>query len=124
LAVELTLEERKVLNEAFSNLEFEIGTSEIKVSSLLSLEELANLLVVKSDYKLSISGYTDDVGNPKKNVKLSQSRAEAVKSFLVSKDVSIERLTSKGFGSKNPIADNKTAEGKARNRRVEFKILK
>ena len=124
LAVVLTVEERKVLSEAFSNLEFETGTSEIKMSSLLSLEELANLLVVKSDYKLSISGYTDNVGNPKNNVKLSQSRANAVKAFLVMKDVAANRLTAKGFGSKNPIADNKTAEGKARNRRVEFKILK
>jgi outer membrane protein OmpA-like peptidoglycan-associated protein len=124
LAVILTVEERKVLNEAFSNLEFETGTSDIKMSSLLSLEELANLLVVKSEYKLSISGYTDNVGNPKNNVKLSQSRANAVKSFLVSKNVLNERLTANGFGSKNPIADNKTAEGKARNRRVEFKILK
>lgn len=123
-AVVLTVEERKVLNEAFSNLEFETGTSEIKMSSLLSLEELANLLVVKSEYKLSISGYTDNVGNPKNNIKLSQSRANAVKEFLVMKDVAANRLTAKGFGSKNPIADNKTAEGKARNRRVEFKILK
>lgn len=123
-AVVLTVEERKVLNEAFSNLEFETGTSEIKMSSLLSLEELANLLVVKSEYKLSISGYTDNVGNPKNNVKLSQSRANAVKAFLIMKDVAANRLTAKGFGSKNPVADNKTAEGKARNRRVEFKILK
>lgn len=122
--VELTVEEQKVLNEAFSNLEFETGTAEIKMSSLLSLEELANLLVVKSDYKLSISGYTDNVGNPKSNIKLSQNRANAVKTFLVSKDVAKERLTAKGFGSKNPIADNKTKEGKARNRRVEFKIIK
>ncbi|MFA9213855.1 MAG: OmpA family protein [Candidatus Methylacidiphilales bacterium] len=113
-----------MLNEAFSNLEFETGTSQIKESSLVSLEELAELLTVKTVYNLTINGFTDNVGNAASNVKLSQSRANAVKEFLVSKGVAKERLTAKGFGSKNPVANNKTAEGRARNRRVEFKIIK
>jgi len=124
IEVILTPEEKKVLNEAFSNLEFETGTSQIKESSLVSLEELAELLTVKTVYKLTINGFTDNVGNAASNVKLSQSRANAVKEFLVSKGVAKERLTAKGFGSKNPVANNKTAEGRARNRRVEFKIIK
>jgi outer membrane protein OmpA-like peptidoglycan-associated protein len=120
----LTPEETKVLNEAFSNLEFETGTSNIKESSLESLRELAQLLVVKVEYKLNISGYTDNLGKPASNEKLSASRANAIKNFLIVEGVSKERLIAKGFGSKNPIADNKTAEGRARNRRVEFKIIK
>lgn len=120
----LTPEEKKVLNEAFSNLEFETGTSQIKESSLISLEELAELLAIKTVYKLTINGFTDNVGNAASNVKLSQSRANAVKVFLISKGVAKERLTAKGFGSKNPVANNKTPEGRARNRRVEFKIIK
>jgi len=120
----LTPEDKKVLNEAFSNLEFETGTATIKESSLISLQELAELLVIKTVYKLNINGFTDNMGNAANNVKLSQSRANAVKSFLVNNGVPIERLTAKGFGSKNPVANNKTADGRARNRRVEFKIIK
>lgn len=120
----LTPEEKKVLNEAFSNLEFETGTSTIKESSLVSLEELAILLNTRTEYKLNINGFTDNVGKAASNVKLSQSRANAIKEFLVSKGVAKERLTAKGFGSKNPVANNKTPEGRAKNRRVEFKIIK
>jgi outer membrane protein OmpA-like peptidoglycan-associated protein len=120
----LTPEEKKVLNEAFSNLEFETGTSTIKESSLGSLEELAELLNIRTEYKLNINGFTDNVGNAAKNIKLSESRANAVKTFLTSKGVDKQRLTAKGFGSKNPVANNKTPEGRAKNRRVEFKIIK
>lgn len=123
-AVILTPEESKVLNEAFSNLEFETGTSKIKESSLVSLTELAELLIVKTEYKLNINGFTDNVGKPASNLKLSQTRANAVKEFLTSKGLASARLTAKGFGSKNPVANNKTAEGRAKNRRVEFKIIK
>jgi OOP family OmpA-OmpF porin len=64
------------------------------------------------------------VGKPAANLKLSQTRANAVSDFLVSKDVEKPRLFAKGFGSKKPVADNKTAEGRQRNRRVEFQIIK
>jgi outer membrane protein OmpA-like peptidoglycan-associated protein len=120
----LNEEEKKVLNEAFSNLEFQTGTAKISESSLASLAELAELLKVKTEYKLEISGHTDNVGNAAKNQKLSQDRANAVKSFLIGNGVEGNRLKATGFGSKRPIADNKTAEGKQKNRRVEFKIVK
>ena len=122
--VVLTVEEKKVINEAFSNLEFETGTSKIKESSLESLAELAELLSSKPEYKLRISGYTDNVGKASANLKLSQTRANAVRDFLVSKGVEKPRLFAMGFGSKKPVADNKTAEGRQRNRRVEFQIIK
>lgn len=123
-AIVLTVEERKVLNEAFSNLEFETGTAKISLKSLVSLTELAELLVEKPNYKLNISGHTDNVGKEASNKKLSQSRADAVKTFLVSKGVDKARLNAKGFGSKKPVASNKTPEGRQRNRRVEFLIVK
>ncbi len=122
--VVLTVEEKKVINEAFSNLEFETGTSKIKESSLESLTELAELLSTKPEYKLRISGFTDNVGKAAANLKLSQTRANAVRDFLVSKGVDKPRLFAMGFGSKKPVADNKTAEGRQRNRRVEFQIIK
>jgi outer membrane protein OmpA-like peptidoglycan-associated protein len=120
----LNEEEKKVLNEAFSSLEFQTGTSKIAESSLPSLTELSELLVAKPTYNLEINGYTDNVGNAAKNKKLSQDRANAVKSFLSDKGVQGSRLKATGHGSKNPIADNKTPEGRQKNRRVEFKIVK
>jgi len=122
--VVLTVEEQKVINEAFSNLEFETGTDKISDKSLSSLEELATLLISKPMYKLEISGHTDNVGNAAKNLKLSQSRSNAVKSFLTKKGVPAAQMKAFGFGSKKPVADNKTPEGRQRNRRVEFKIVK
>ncbi len=123
-AVILTPEEKKVINEAFSNLEFQSGTAQIAEKSLPSLEELAALLALRTAYNLEINGHTDNVGNAAKNLKLSQNRATAVKDFIASKGVDYNRIKAKGFGSKKPIAPNKTAEGRQRNRRVEFKIVK
>ena len=120
----LNEEEKKVLNEAFSSLEFLTGTSKISESSLASLTELADLLIAKPDYKLEINGHTDNLGNAKSNKKLSQDRANAVKAYITSRGADAARLKASGFGSSRPIADNKTPEGRQRNRRVEFKIVK
>jgi outer membrane protein OmpA-like peptidoglycan-associated protein len=116
--------EKKVLNEAFSSLEFLTGTSKISESSLLSLTELADLFLAKPDYKLEINGHTDNLGIAKNNKKLSQDRANAVKTFIASKGVAASRLKATGFGSSEPIAENNTPEGRQKNRRVEFKIVK
>lgn len=123
-AKQLTAEEKKVLREAFNNLEFETGTTKIKLTSLESLQELAQLLIAKPKYKLFISGYTDNVGSAAANLKLSLGRANAIKNFLISEGVTKTQLTAKGFGSAKPVASNKTEEGRARNRRVEFKVIK
>jgi outer membrane protein OmpA-like peptidoglycan-associated protein len=74
------------------------------------------------DVKMSIAGHTDNTGKPEKNQSLSVARAESVKKYLVSKGVNESRLTATGFGQDQPIADNTTASGKAKNRRVEFKV--
>jgi len=73
--------------------------------------------------RIQIEGHTDNVGKAADNLKLSENRAKAVVSYLVSKNISITRLTSKGFGATKPIADNKTEEGKAQNRRTELKVV-
>jgi outer membrane protein OmpA-like peptidoglycan-associated protein len=73
--------------------------------------------------KIQIEGHTDNVGTASDNMKLSENRAKAVVSYLISKNISITRLTSKGFGATKPIADNKTDEGKAQNRRTELKVV-
>jgi outer membrane protein OmpA-like peptidoglycan-associated protein len=116
-------EEQEIINTAFENLEFESGKSIIKASSFKSLDDLAALLVKKADWKLLISGHTDNKGDAKKNMKLSKDRAEAVKKYLASKGVDVSKLTAEWFGQTKPIADNATPEGRQKNRRVEMKIV-
>lgn len=123
IAIKLSQKEAEVLKKAFSNLEFASNKDVIISSSFASLDELATLLAKKPDWRLKISGHTDDVGGVVANLKLSQKRAEAVKNHLVSKGVPAEHFKVEWFGSSRPIADNKTEEGRQKNRRVEMKII-
>jgi outer membrane protein OmpA-like peptidoglycan-associated protein len=75
-------------------------------------------------FKLRINGHTDNVGKEPANVKLSQGRADAIKNYLVKKGINKNRINSKGFGSKKPIATNTTDAGRQQNRRVEFQVIK
>ena len=75
------------------------------------------------NYKLDVKGYTDTDGDENMSLRLSGSRAKIVKKYLTKRGISDKRLFTKGYGEQNPIADNNTEEGKAKNRRVEL-ILK
>lgn len=99
---------------------FETGKSMITPSSETVLEQAYNTLAQNPEIAIEIRGYTDNAGKPKANVKLSQSRADAVREWLVAKGIGAERVTAKGYGPENPVAPNTTPEGKARNRRIEF----
>jgi hypothetical protein len=88
------------------------------------LNKLAKLLLENPTIEIELSGHTDNVGNPEKNVQLSEQRVETVKKYLVSKGVSDDRITGKGYGGSKPIADNTKEETRKLNRRVEFKIVK
>lgn len=120
---EIKKEEQEVINKAFSNLEFESGKSVIKSSSLSSLEELASLLKKKPEFKLLLSGHTDNVGKPASNMTLSKNRTLAVKKYLITKGVPDSQIRTEWFGQTKPVADNSTAEGRQRNRRVEMNIV-
>lgn len=89
-----------------------------------SLDELANKLKKKNKNKIRIDGYTDSTGSVEYNNTLSEKRANSVKEYLEKQGIESSRMTTKGYGSSNPIADNKTAEGRKKNRRVEVIILK
>lgn len=121
--VELTVEEQEVINKVFSNLTFQTGKTVISASSYESLDLLSDLLIKKPSFKLLIEGHTDNVGKAAANMKLSQTRSDAVKKYIVGKGIDAARITAKGYGQTKPVADNKTAEGRAQNRRVEFTIL-
>lgn len=105
------------------NIFFETNKATIKPESTTELERLANLLIENPTIRLEISGHTDNVGSYRANQKLSESRAKSVVDYMVSKGVGSSRLEYKGYSFNQPIADNSTAEGRSKNRRVEFKVL-
>lgn len=76
-----------------------------------------------SGKKIRIIGHTDSSGDTNKNLILSQQRAESVKAYLIAKNIPAHLLSTKGSGSSKPVADNATAEGRKRNRRIEFEVL-
>ena len=122
-AAELTPEEQEILKNAFDNLQFESGKAVIREFSKGSLDTLVMVVMKKKDLRLYVSGHTDNVGNAATNKKLSQSRAKAVKDYFASKGIDMKRIIAEGFGATRPVADNKTQEGKQKNRRVEMKII-
>ena len=117
----ITETDRRTVDEAIKNLEFETGKSVIRANSYNSLNKVAALLVEK-DFSLKLAGHTDNTGSLELNLRLSKERAEAVKAYLVSKGANPSRIEATGYGPNQPIASNKTAEGRQQNRRVEFTI--
>jgi outer membrane protein OmpA-like peptidoglycan-associated protein len=99
---------------------FASGSALLNPSAHSQLDQVVEFANVNKEADLTITGYTDDRGDAKKNVALSAARADAVKAYLVKKGVAAERLTTKGAASANPVASNATAEGRAKNRRVEI----
>ena len=102
---------------------FNSGKSDLLPAAYPILDKLAEAMVNNPNYKWSVEGYTDSKGKDAMNLKLSEKRAHAVVDYLVQKGVDKNVFTIKGFGKENPVADNKTAEGRAKNRRVEIKII-
>lgn len=120
---EIKKEEQEIINKAFSNLEFETGKAAIRASSFNSLDQLAEVLKKRAEFKLSLAGHTDNVGKPQSNMNLSKNRTLAVKNYLVQKGIAPERIKTEWFGQTKPVAPNDTAEGRQMNRRVEMKIF-
>lgn len=105
------------------NIFFDVNKAELKPASQTELDRLIQLLNENPALKIEISGHTDNAGKPSDNLVLSNNRAKAVVGYLVSKNIAAARLVAKGYGETKPIADNKTEEGKAMNRRTEIKII-
>jgi OOP family OmpA-OmpF porin len=115
---------KQTLKDVFDNLNFETGKDVIKTESYPYLDELANVLVQAKNWKISITGHTDNVGSDAFNLELSKRRANAVKNYLVSKMVADALITTDGKGESMPLVANDTPENRAKNRRVVFVITK
>ncbi|HIP02805.1 MAG TPA: hypothetical protein EYG75_04760 [Campylobacterales bacterium] len=103
-------------------IEFAYNKANIKASSYRLLNSLADVAKECSHEMITISGYTDSDGSESYNKRLSTNRASAVRYYLISRGVSSKKLKAVGYGESNPIADNSTKEGKAKNRRIEFNV--
>jgi len=112
----------KKIDYAAANILFVTGSAKLTTSSYKGLDEVVQVLNDHPGSKLTIDGHTDNTGTDAINNKLSQQRAEAVKRYFVSKGIDASRITATGYGSTQPIADNKTAAGRKKNRRVEMKL--
>ena len=106
------------------NVFFEFAQATLEKESFLELDRMIGLLNKNPNMAIEVQGHTDNVGSYAANMRLSQLRADAVKNYFLSKGVSADRVKSTGFGESKPVASNETTEGQARNRRVEFVILR
>ncbi|MDB4533932.1 OmpA family protein [Vicingaceae bacterium] len=106
-----------------NDINFATNSYEITPRIMLVLNEFIDFLETNDNLKVAINGYTDNVGDPKKNLELSTSRAKAVYDYLLIEDINPTRLSFKGYGETNPATANKTEAGRKKNRRTEFVIL-
>ena len=114
----------KEFTGAIEGIVFANGKTILDKKSFPLLDKAAAVLKEFPTLRLQISGHTDNAGNREKNVQLSQARADAVRTYLIGKGIAADHLTAVGVGPDKPVADNKTAAGKAKNRRVEFQLGK
>jgi outer membrane protein OmpA-like peptidoglycan-associated protein len=116
----IVLERGKAL--VLQGVTFLSGSATLTPESEKTLSQAHAALMANPTVKVEVAGYTDNVGSATANEKLSQRRADAVRAWLIGQGIPASRLTSKGYGPRNPVASNSTADGKAQNRRIEFHV--
>ncbi|HUV35466.1 MAG TPA: OmpA family protein [Patescibacteria group bacterium] len=116
---ERPIEEKFILR----GVHFESGSAALTPDSYAVLDQVVKSLLAYPEVRVEIRGYTDNVGSFEYNLQLSQKRAEAVRQYLMNSGISPDRVTAKGYSEADPIADNNTPEGRASNRRIEFRRL-
>lgn len=119
---EIKPEDKQVLDFAMKAVQFETGSARLLPESHKILDEIAALLKKYADHKMRINGHTDSIGDADSNQKLSEERAKTCYFYLANKGIAAERLSYKGYGEAQPIGDNRYAEGREKNRRVEFEM--
>jgi len=121
---ELTIEHSEALKQLARTVYFETGKATFKSETIGRLDTAFGIISEYPVSKFHIEGHTDSTGSNAINAKLSTARANAVKEYLISKGFPADHLTSEGYGSSQPVDSNKTASGRAMNRRVEIKLVK
>lgn len=116
----VTEEVQKEITDLARAIYFNTGKATFTDETAIRLEGIAKILVQYKDINFTVEGHTDSTGSAKINDKLSQSRADAVRQYLIDNGFPADKITAKGFGSANPIGDNKTSKGRQENRRVEI----
>ncbi|WP_422802336.1 OmpA family protein [Telluria beijingensis] len=121
----VTVSQQGVLDAALADriIEFESGKATLTPAGTEVLDGMAAALKQLNGVKVEVIGHTDNAGSRAGNLSLSQARAEAVKAYVVSQGIAEESIAVSGEGPDRPVADNRTPEGKARNRRIEFKVI-
>lgn len=122
-AVKVTQTERGVVITSDERILFDSGKSNLKSEGQAYIDRVSQILKEKSKANVSVEGYTDNTGTAESNARLSDARAQAVKTALVKSGVDGKRVTAKGFGFSKPVADNATPEGRQMNRRTEIVLL-
>lgn len=107
---------------SMSDILFDVNKASLKQDLKTSLAKVAGILSVYQELNVLVEGHTDNTGSEKHNMKLSEQRAKNVMDFLVSQGIDVSRLTSKGYGMTRPVGDNKTKDGRQKNRRVDLVI--
>ena len=118
----ITMDDKSFLKKAAEKIKFKTGYSMLTNQSKSLLDQIAELLFKYSEYKVTIKGFTDSIGSKTENLKLSKQRAAACFEYLIAKGVTRNRISHDGFGESNPIADNRYAAGREKNRRIEFDL--
>lgn len=119
---EVKAEVIKIFTQALTGIQFETGKDVIRPTSFIILNNVVKIMQENPEYLLEINGHTDNVGDDDDNLDLSNRRANSVKKYLSDKGVDAARMTAQGYGETKPVEDNATAAGRAKNRRVEFKV--
>ena len=120
---EIKEEVKEQIRLAAKGIYFESGKDIIKAESYANLDKLSKILQEYKEAKVIIEGHTDSQGADAANMTLSQKRADAVKRYLSTHGITADRMTAIGYGETQPQADNSTAAGRAKNRRVYFKLV-
>ena len=121
----VNVSQQGVLDAALANriIEFESGQASLTPAGTGVLDQMADALKKLGGVKVEVIGHTDNAGSRAANLSLSQARAEAVKAYVVGQGIAQESIAVSGEGPDRPVADNRTPEGRARNRRIEFKVI-
>ncbi len=114
--------ENGLLVQMKNDILFDTGSDALKAEGVVELNKVGDILAKYGDDRVQIAGHTDSVGDAKHNQVLSERRAASVKTVLVSRGVKEQQISVVGYGETQPVADNRTAEGRAKNRRVELHI--